>query len=397
MACPDLDPPLCGPDGIGTAGPLGLLTGRWLGVSRVATGGPERLHLDADLLLWWVRSGNLPPLVTTSSPPFNGIIGQGDTRVLVGGVQGQTFHTGGRFGGVYWLGCDQRWGVDGNVFFLARRGRNDTFTTATDPLLARPFANLNQGLSFSEVVAAPGIAVGSVTVNGETQAWGAEVNARRYLTGDCGYRIDGLLGFRYFRFAEGVTITESFSRVPGSDLSSGVPNALFGTISDRFRTVNQFYGPQVGFAGEIRRGRFFAEGRTTVAFGTVRQDLQVDGQQSVQFTTGPGVFNGGLLALPGGNIGHYTQNKFGVLPEVGLKLGVFVTPNLKVGVGYNFLYLNSVLRPGEQIDPGLDVTRIPNFAVPGNPPPLFGVRPAPRMATTDVFAQGLSFSMTWTW
>lgn len=392
---PDLDPPLCGP---GPTGPLSTLTSSVLGPSRVAGGGPERLRLDADLLLWYVRSGRVPPLVTTSSPQYNGVIGQGDTRVLFGGdTLDRTFHTGGRFGGVYWLGCDQRWGVDGNVFFLAQRGWSEQYVTSGSPLLARPFVNVNQGINFSEVVAAPGLAVGSVAVTGGTSMWGAEINARRYLTGSCNYRLDGLIGFRYLNLSENLTVTEAFNRIPGAPLDLGVPNALFGTISDSFRTENHFYGPQVGLTGELRRGRYFVEGRTTIAFGTVYQSLQVDGTQSIQFTTGPGQYTGGLLALPGANIGTFTQNKFAVLPEVGLKIGCFLTPNLRVGVGYNFMYLSSVLRPGDQIDTGLDVTRVPNFTVPGATPLVGSIRPAPRMATSDMFVQGINLSLTWTW
>ena len=82
------------------------------------------------------------------------------------------------------------------------------------------------------------------------------------------------------------------------------------------------------------------------------------------------MFAGGLLALPGANIGRYTQSKFAVVPEAGVKIGYHLTPNLRLAVGYNFLYLSSVLRPGDQIDTGLDVTRIPNFPLPGDYRPV---------------------------
>jgi hypothetical protein len=54
-----------------------------------------------------------------------------------------------------------------------------------------------------------------------------------------------------------------------------------------------------------------------------------------------------------------------------------------------------VLRPGDQIDTGLDVTRIPNFPLPGNVQPLPQVRPAVLLRDTGVFAQGISFGLSW--
>jgi hypothetical protein len=60
-------------------------------------------------------------------------------------------------------------------------------------------------------------------------------------------------------------------------------------------------------------------------------------------------------------------------------------------VGYSFLYLSSVVRPGDQIDRVLNVTRIPNFvpgAVPSGP-----LRPMPLIHDTDFWAQGINFGV----
>jgi hypothetical protein len=355
------------------------------------------LQLSADFLLWWVRGGSVPALATTSSPAFNGIPGQGDTRTLLGDSFGNTTHTGARFGGVYWLTPQQCWGVDANLFFLNRSAGNVLFNSVTDPVLARPFFNANQGIPFSELVAAPGLAVGALNAQTETFMWGADVNLRRALACAPCARLDIFGGFRYLNLNEELQITESFARTAASPRSIGVPTALFGTVTDKFRTENHFYGAQIGLAGEIRRGRWFAEGRASVAMGTVFQTLEANGVQVIQFQNGPGVFPGGLLVQPGANMGTFSQRKFGVLPEVGLKLGYYVTPRLRLAVGYNFLYLNSVLRPGQQIDPALDVTRIPNFPLPGNIQPVAGVHPSVPLKTTDVFAQGISFSLQYTW
>lgn len=378
--CPDLDPALCG----GALGPLGLLTG------------PNKWQVNADMLLWWVQRPGAPALVTTSVPQSNGILGAPTTQTLVDGdTLSNTFHTGGRFGGVYWLGCQQRWGIDGNIWFLGSQGKEVTVAGGPNGLLARPFFNLNQGVPFSEVVAAPGLATGAVAVLTDSSMWGAEANLRRFLCGCACSRLDLFFGFRYVNLSETLQITEVFARSPGS--TAGNPAVVAGSVTDKFRTENNFYGAQVGLAGEVRRGRWFTEGRASIAFGEVFQSVEVNGGQLLQLASGPGTFGGGLLALPGANIGRFTQEQFAVVPEVGVKVGLHLTPHLRAAVGYNFLYLSSVLRPGDQIDQGLDVTRIPNFPLPGTITPLQTVRPAVPLRDTGVFAQGITFSLQYTW
>ena len=387
---PDLDRPLFG----SVRGPGALLAGPWGGLR----GAPGRWTASSELLLWWVRPMSVPALVTTSSPAFNGVPGLGDTSVIYGnGSVPTSLHTGARFGGTYWFDDCHTWGLDASLFFLGRNGKEFAVSTDTYPLLARPFVNANQGIAFSELVAAPGLATGSVAVRSDTQLWGADVNLRRsLLCGPC-TKIDLLLGYRYLRLTDEINITESFSRSPGSLAAFGVPTALLGTVSDQFRTINNFHGVNLGLAGETRRGRWTAEGRASVALGTVFQNIEIGGTQNIQFANGTGRATGGLLALPGANIGTFGQNNFGVLPEAGLKLSYDLTSHWKVGVGYNFLYLNSVVRAGQQIDPNLDVNRIPNFPLPGNIPTLSATRPTVPYRTTDMFAQGVSFSLQYTW
>ena len=146
----------------------------------------------------------------------------------------------------------------------------------------------------------------------------------------------------------------------------------------------------------MRRGRWFTNLTTKIALGTVHQTAIIEGNQTISFDTGTtSSFPGGLLAVPG-NIGQYTQNKFAVVPQVGLNIGYHVTPNFRVFMGYNFMYLSSVLRPGNQIDTNIDVTRIPNFPVAGATTLPF-VRPTVPLKDTDFFTQGLSFGMQWKW
>src|SRR5262249_57995102 len=133
--------------------------------------------------------------------------------------------------------------------------------------------------------------------------------------------------------------------------AAGVDNRSF-SITDQFHTTNDFYGGQVGFDFECRRGHWFLGWTTKVAIGGVHQAVDVNGTTSTSVFTGPnaGTFTspGGLLAQPT-NIGQIGRDRFAVVPEVGVKVGFQVTDHLRAYAGYNFLYMSSVVRPGDQI------------------------------------------------
>ena len=364
-------------------------------------GAPQtgRVTVGAEYLLWFARAQIAPTLFTTSSPQFNGILGQGNTRSLFGDQSiGSTHQNGGRFSASY-LFANRNWGVDGNVWFLGNSNGSYFLGSDSDALIARPFTNVNTGAQFSQLTAFPGLATGSARIDFDTNLWGAEVNLKRALAcGPCS-RLDLLVGYKNLNLSETLSITENFARTPNSPTSIGVPDAVSGTVRDSFRTENHFDGVNVGLRGELRRGRWYLDGKASVALGQVYQQVTIEGSQSILSNTGAVTrSNGGLLALPGANIGQYTQARFGVLPEAGLTVGVYLTPHLKVGVGYNFMYLNSVVRPAGQIDTGLDVTRIPNFPLNPAPAPNSIVRPsALPLRDTDFFVQGLTFQLQWTW
>ena len=361
-------------------------------------GGGGRLTLQADYLLWFIKAQPTPALVTTSSPAFNGIIGQGDTRVLFGNqALGDTQFSGGRFGGTYWF-RNSNWGLDGNFFFLGRNGGSFTTNSSENPLIARPFIRADTGAQFSELVAFPGLANGSVAVNYGTEMLGGDINFRRPLFCGCNSRLDALIGYRNVSFLENLNITEAFSRTPNG-IPAGQSDIASGLVEDRFRTENRFHGVNLGLAGELRRGRWFANMRGSIGLGSVYQSLEIAGAQKLVTTAGTTRnAEGGLLALPGANMGTFTQRRYGFAPEASLMLGYYITPNLRFGVGYNFLYLNSVLRPADQVDTVVDLNRIPNFPVTPAPGIVNPVRPrAIPLKTTEVYATGITFSLQWTW
>ncbi len=371
----------------------------WEALQRLTA--PSKYYAGAEFLLWWTKSANLPPLVTTSSPQFQGIPGLGDTRVLFGGNFGNTLHAGGRFTIGRWFGDDQIRGVEGRLFFLGRTDSTFAVTSAEYPVLARPFFNVNTPFGpFSEVIASPGRGVGAAIIDLQNDVWGAEVNYRRNLWRSCCARLDALVGYRYFGMKERLGITESFISTGANPIRiNGIP-VVSGTISDIFRAENHFHGGQIGLAWEHRWGLWTFDARATVAFGNVTQLGEIDGGQTLLLANGQTVrYAGGLLALPNANIGRYSHNQFAVLPEVGVNIGYQLTSHMRLFVGYNFLYLGNALRPERMIDTNIDIARIPNFAVPGGgTTPVAGLpRPAPLFRTNDFFVQGINFGLEFRW
>jgi hypothetical protein len=362
-------------------------------------GGCSRWYVEGEYLLWWTRGTTLPPLITTSSPQFFGIPGQGDTRVVLGGDSfGDTFTTGGRMTLGRWFGDGECRGIEARIFVLNEI--NSTFITSSNefPVLARPFFNVNTPMGpFSEVVADPARGVGGVAVNQEHSLWGAEVNYRRFLCGNGCRRVDALVGYRYLGMKDQLSITENFvSNGSNPTLVGGVPVAV-GVVNDTFRTENHFHGGQIGLMGTLTRGRWTIDARATVAFGNLTQKAEITGSQTLGLANGAvATFPGGLLALPGANMGSYTQNQFSVVPEVGFNVGYQLTSRMRVFVGYNFLYIGNALRPEGLIDQGIDVARIPNFPA-GGATPLAFPRPAPQFNLSDYFVQGISFGLEFRW
>src|SRR5262249_52427039 len=73
--------------------------------------------------------------------------------------------------------------------------------------------------------------------------------------------------------------------------------------------------------------------------------------------------------------------------------GIRMTPWASFIVGYSFLYVSSVARPGDQIDPVINPNTSPaiggNFSgIPSSPP-----HPALNIRDTDFWAQGLTFAL----
>jgi hypothetical protein len=362
----------------------------------------HQLYGRAEYLLWTIRDHHLPPLVTTSNPPSSlGVLGEPGTRVLFGGSVDPEERSGGRFTLGWWFDPCCNWAIEGTFLFLGERSNNFRAASAGEPVLARPFFDVTLNEQNAELVANPALPefpdliplTGGVDIALWSELTGAELNLRRTLLVACNgaghsFKVDLIGGFRYLRLHEGLRITEALS-VPAT-ADPDIAGVGF-VVTDQFGTKNQFYGGQLGAEAELRRGRWFIDFRGKVALGSTTQVVNIDG--ATTFTApgrAPATSTGGLLAQPT-NIGHYRRDTFSVVPEVGINVGCYVTPNLRISAGYTFLYWTNVARPGEQIDFGVNPNQLPRFNGNGG---LDGpARPVFLFKDTDFWAHGVNFAL----
>jgi hypothetical protein len=364
-----------------------------------------RWTTSAEYMLWWLK-GNRPalPLLTTGvAVPAGGggALGASDTTVLfrLADLARDGPYNGARFGLGYWIIQNPAVGLDASFFFLQKK--TFTFAAGSDaagsPLLSVPFFDLNPGHpgpGFSQV-SVPDVLAGRMEAVSTTELWGYDVDLKTGLVRSNGLAVDGLLGFRHANLHESFGFGQTETALVGYPLLSfngnPIPASDSLAIADSFVTRNRFYGCDLGLRTTWSPFSKVAVDLTTkIALGSVRQTLDVSGSTTHLGPGGTTVVEsvpGGLFALWALNIGQFHHYRFAVLPEVALRLRYSLTEWLDVSVGYELIYLSSVVRPADQVSGTINSTFAPSqvpFGIGGPlaPPILF--------RRTDFTAQGLN-------
>lgn len=352
-----------------------------------------RVWLDGEYLLWWLKPAPVGVPLVTTGPLTNpiaagsGILGQQGTQVLAGDQNlNQGPYSGFRIGGG-WMNCSDTFGVDGSFFYLTQRGTSFGFASddGGNPVLSRPIVDARNGNETVLFVSAPNAFNGSLNIASTTNLYGFDANMllpmlRSTSEDDVVTHLTGLAGFRYVNLRDGLTISQS-SAVIGNGISFFNSQPLTAgsdiAITDTFRTVNQFYGGQVGMQGGISWWRFTLNGTAKVALGTMREEAKIGGSTTaLDPTIGlNSTTAGGLYALPS-NSGSFTRNVITVVPEGNLSFSVEITSQIRLMMGYTILYFSNVARPGDLLNRSVDRTKIPssqafNPTVPGPSQPSF--------------------------
>lgn len=335
---------------------------------------------SADWLVWWVKQRSSPPLLTT------GPLGAPGTKVL---VDGDSFDEQQRLGARLtlgtWLTQRQNIGLEATGLWLAER--NFAFL-AGGPVLARPFANAVTGAESAVVLAAPGAQTGAAAVRVMDRLWGGEANLRLEIYRCSWGHLDVLGGFRYLQLEDALDSNDRTTFGPGVAGLAG--STVFA--ADSFGARNRFYGGQLGLQGEFHRGRYYLNLWGKLALGCIQQEVDIAGNTVLVSPGGVRTpLPGGLLALRS-NSGSFDCSEFSFIPEVGVNVGVKLSPHLRLAGGYTFLYVYNVVRSGDQIDRAINTAQRP--ALDGAPVPFGGPpRPAFAFQDTSFWTQGLNVSL----
>lgn len=346
---------------------------------------------EYDLLVWWPKGQPLPPLVTAGRGTTPPVLGGPNTLLLVGrdswsspDIAGARFEFGGA------VNESQTAGLGVTYFFLGTRTETLSVTdvgTGRPRYLARPIVNPITGRPDVIPVSIPGHLTGGVDVSTTTRATGWEITGVVNLYAGPGLRLNALAGYRYFMVNEGL-------RVEQATLFFATPKypVVAASLADQFDAHNRFHGGQLGLRADLTRGPVFIEATGKVGLGEAINVVRVSGQSVavVPGTAAIGVFDGGVLGQPS-NAGRFVRSSFAVLPEAIVKVGYRFRDRSRFYVGYNFLYLSEAVRAGDQVDPVVDPSQVPLFAPAGQ----VGTadRPAPVVARSDFWLQGLVFGL----
>lgn len=355
----------------------------------------EKFWVNADYIMAFLRPGQLNgPLLTIGSAadPFpQGALGQPSTSVLFGNELNFNRFDGFRAEAGAWINNCNSVAVEGGGFYLFPR--TTQFTAASDstgnPMLARPFFSVLAGrqgslfTSFPATQPAPGVFIpaliaGSTTIDAKSELAGFETNVSLHsYRGSC-VHASALAGFRFVRLAENLRIRDNVTALqPGTLFFNGAALNAGDSISDEdsFSTVNQFYGLQLGGRLRFEGNWFFVDTYGKVGLGATDERVNIAGSTTAFTGGGSQTATGGLLAV-GSNIGQYSRTVFGVVPELGINVGVEATKNVRLRLGYSTLLWNDVVRPGRQFDSNVNTELVPSLttgsAVTGPTQPSFG-------------------------
>lgn len=385
---------------------------------------PGRVWFRADWLMWWTSGTRLPALITTSTnpdppaePPSEiGALGDPYTVITFGN---RLVHNEGRPGYRlklgYWLsGCRVR-GFEGEYYDIGGASRDyDTGFSEGIPIFARPFYDVTpriDGQEGRELDSYPDWLQGRKRVHTgdffqSAGVWGllnvvcvqpacAASTAEEYFAlakaraNDC-FRMEMIVGYRYYRLGDSVTINESL-------IAAGMPLIPVGStweIEDHFRALNEFHGGELGLVAGFHRGRWSLDFLARMALGNNHQTAWIDGQ--TVFTRpgeDPVTYDAGILALET-NSGIYERDNFVVIPHFGVELDYLLRPHIRGFVGYNFVYWLNVTRAADLIDRAVNTEWVPGGAATPGPPlrPAFNNDDFP-WRQTEFWAQGLNLGL----
>lgn len=358
----------------------------------------EQCYLTPGVGTWTLKNSNIPFAVATTG--VTGILGNPGTRVVLGNSELDygNYSSWNLNGGFMWANSGA--GVEASYYTLDKNTITGQATSAANPVLARPFfdTNLNGGTGAQNVreIASPGrFGPGSVSFASSSQMWGADLLGVVRCIDDGSWKFDVLVGGKYLRLQEDLYIRDTSTvGVNGAVFFNGTSLNAGNTtqIVDGTNTITQFYGGTVGARTGYSFGSVSVNSLVKLTLGDSSNTVLGRGTTMLNpGTPGAQTANGGLL-VTGLNNTRRQIERVGFMPELGL--GATWTPLqfLSFNIGYNFAYLNNVVRPGDQFDTTVNPTFVPtspSFGVPFGP-----AAPSAKVQFSDIWFSTFTAGIT---
>lgn len=343
--------------------------------------------IQVDYLLWWMEGQQIPELARDTAG--NTIVG--DERLKPSSIDGV------RIRGGHFFDCEGACGLMYEFFGFnsadagsstGNLGTGGGLLPYTDMDLSIPANTTNSCACLDGLVGTPRtVPLDSLSVRSSSDVFSAGIYGRSRLNScydccrrdcccnggmnRCGFRWDAIYGYRHFGVDERLSISSALSP------STGAINAV-----DTYSTRNDFNGFDFGFIYERDCGRWGWELLSRMAIGVNQQRLRINGE---------GNLGGGVFAQYT-NIGEYEHSHFAVIPEINLNASYNLTCNVRARMGYSFMWISNVVRPGQQIDTQVDG----RFFDVTQPRPLnspLAFFPRDKFDTESLWLQGLNFGL----
>lgn len=364
------------------------------GCDSLGIGGSSRDWFGSlELLLMFRKGDRLPPLVTSTigdPPDFEtaGTRGDADTIALLGDeklLDGMT--AGGRLTIGSWLDRYKDRSVVLRGWFAGEETNGFNTDGDATTVITRPFFDVSDGITPEEstlVVAFPDLARGSISVQADSNVYGADISMRQLWYKGMGGTVDLLYGYQYMGLDESLGI--SSTSVSLSD--DFAPVGSLRTVIDDFDVENDFHGGQLGISTNYREGCWSFRSLAKVGFGSLSRRVTRTGTDFRSIDANNFTDPNGLL-IRSTNSGERTDNTFSWVPELDFTLGWQHFPSFDVTVGYHVIALTDAVQVSGTIDPEL-ATNLADV-------PVGAQRPSPILRDNTFYVQGIHFGLNYIW
>jgi hypothetical protein len=348
-----------------------------------------RAWASAEYLLWWVRPMATPDLIQTvpsalalNAVATNSSLPSGSAQRFFPDSNTVQFGAFSGVRGTAGINFD-RFGLDATGFFLPQVTKSASlFNNGTPNSVAESFIRAGTGTPISLLASVPGQSTGGISSSVSSQLWGFDTNVRLPFYNFLTDYTDALVGFRYLDLQEKIA----------TNFASSLNNGSSFLINESVQTRNQFYGGQIGLNGKINgleRG-IGLDATGKLALGSMQQQATLLGTNTIVAPGAlPSTQMGGLFAS-GANQGTFARGKIAMVYEQNVNATYNFNRWTQIYVGYSVIYVSSVIRPGNAIDP---VVNDANLRFVANPPANAVNRPAFQWHASDFWAQGINFGL----